>query len=253
MHRRFIAVDPRRTDLPAITNTPAQPAMLRTTILSLTLLCPVLAVAESGEADSDSGFVSLFDGQTLTGWTGATDGYEAEQGVLTCIQTKGGNLMTEKEYANFVLRLDFVCPEGGNNGVGLRVPKGGHASTDGFEIQVLDDEAEQYVKLQPYQYCGSVYGIIPAKRGHLKPAGEWNSMEISLIGRDIHVILNDVAIVDGNLDEASTPMTMDGKDHPGLKRTTGHIGFLGHGARVQYRNIRIKEVALPTDKADSAE
>ncbi len=253
MRPMSVAVGPRHAALPASVNTPAQPAMLRNTILALTLLCPVLAVAESGESNSESGFVSLFDGQTLTGWTGATDGYKAEQGVLTCIQTKGGNLMTEKEYANFVLRLDFICPEGGNNGVGLRVPQGGHASTQGFEIQILDDEAEQYAKLQPYQYCGSVYGIIPAKRGHLKPAGEWNCMEISLIGRDIRVMLNDVAIVDGNLDEASTPKTMDGKDHPGLKQTTGHIGFLGHGARVQYRNIRIKEVALPTGEAGKAE
>ncbi|MCA9081413.1 MAG: DUF1080 domain-containing protein, partial [Planctomycetaceae bacterium] len=106
-----------------------------------------------------------------------------------------------------------------------------------------DDDAERYRNLKPYQYCGSLYGIIPAKRGHTKPAGEWNTQEIRLVGREIKVTLNGVVVVEGNLDEASTPKTIDGKNHPGLKRSTGHIGFLGHGAPVQFRNVRVREVS----------
>jgi hypothetical protein len=191
-------------------------------------------------AERAAGFVSLCDGQTLAGWTGAVEGYTVEDGAITCIATKGGNLFSEQEYADFVLRFEFRLEPGGNNGIGLRVPAGGHASYDGMEIQVLDNTAERYSKLQPYQYHGSVYGIIPAKRGYLKAVGAWNAMEIRCLGRDVAVILNGETIVDGNLDQASAGGTMDGKDHPGLKRTSGHLVLCGHGSRVQFRNLRVK-------------
>jgi hypothetical protein len=109
-----------------------------------------------------------------------------------------------------------------------------------MEIQVLDDGHEQYKSIQPYQAHGSVYGIAPAKRGHLKPVGQWNSQEVVCRGRQITVNLNGTTIVDVNLDEASTPQTIDKREHPGLKRTAGHIGFCGHGARVEFANIRVK-------------
>ncbi|MFG0331916.1 MAG: DUF1080 domain-containing protein [Maioricimonas sp. JB049] len=156
---------------------------------------------------------------------------------------RGGNIYTEREYSDFILRFEFRLPPGGNNGIGLRVPSGGHASRDGMEIQILDNTAKRYAKLKPYQYHGSVYGVIPAKRGYLKPVGSWNSQEIRCIGRHVTVILNGEVIVDGNLDEASAGGTLDGKKHPGLKRTSGHISLAGHGSRVQFRNIRVREVA----------
>ncbi|CAK9067470.1 DUF1080 domain-containing protein, partial [Durusdinium trenchii] len=167
------------------------------------------------------GFVPLFDGESLDGWIGATDAYTVEEGCISSLPDKSGNLYTAGQYANFVLRFEFQLDPGANNGIGLRVPYGGRASYEGFEIQLLDDDADRYAKLNPYQFCGSVYGIIPAKRGALKPAGEWNSLEIRLDGRDIRITMNGTVIVDGNLDEASTPQTLDGKDHPGLNQTTG--------------------------------
>jgi len=88
-----------------------------------------------------------------------------------------------------------------------------------------------------------VYGIIPAKRGYLKPVGEWNQQEVIVQGSSIKVILNGTPIVDGDFIEASKNGTMDGKDHPGLQRTKGHIGFLGHGDVVRFRNIRIKDLS----------
>ncbi len=215
---------------------------MRALCMAMLLLsyCAPLCVAEVTEQEKAAGYVSLFDGETLKGWVGAVDGYAVEEGAITCIADKGGNLMSAKEYSDFVLRLEFRLPPGGNNGVGLRVPLGGHAATLGMEIQVLDDTAEQYATLQPYQYHGSVYGVIPARRGCLKPVGEWNAQEIRCIGKQVTVILNAETIVDGDIEEASMPMTLDGKAHPGLQRTTGHIGFLGHGSRVQFRNIRIQ-------------
>ncbi|MEW4526824.1 DUF1080 domain-containing protein [Maioricimonas sp. JC845] len=207
------------------------------------VLIAVVLLFSHATAQAEDGFQPIFDGETLAGWTGATDGYAVEDGALTCIAERGGNLYTEKEYADFILRFEFRTPPGGNNGIGLRVPMGGRASTEGMEIQILDNTASRYAKLKPYQYHGSVYGIIPAKRGYLKPVGAWNTHEIRCIGRHVTVILNGEVIVDGNLDEATASGTMDGKEHPGLERTSGHLCLAGHGAKVQFRNIRIREVA----------
>ena len=197
----------------------------------------VLSVEEAA-----AGFVSLFDGQTLTGWTGATGGYTVVEGAIQCLPDKGGNLLSEKDFADFTLRLEFRLPPGGNNGIGIRAPAMGHVATEGIEIQILDNTAEKYKDLKPYQYHGSVYGIQPAKREHLKPLGEWNVQEVTLQGRKIKIVLNGEAIVDCDLDEVTKNGTMDGTEHPGLKRATGHLGFLGHGDRVDLRNIRIKDL-----------
>ena len=191
------------------------------------------------------GFVSLFNGKDLTGWVGSTKGYVAENGNLVCLKKGGGNVYTEDEYSDFVFRFEFKLTPGGNNGIGIRVPMRGGASSAGMEIQVLDNTAEKYKKLKPYQYHGSIYGVVPAKRGHLKPVGEWNSEEIVANGRRIKVVLNGTTIVDADIDKASTTKTMDGKAHPGLKRTSGHICFCGHGSRVEFRNVRIKDLGAP--------
>ena len=154
----------------------------------------------------------------------------------------GGNLYTEKEYSNFNFRFEFQLTSGANNGLGIHAPLEGDAAYLGKELQILDNTAEKYANLKPYQYHGSVYGIIPAKRGFLKPVGEWNAEEVIVQGSSIKVILNGTTIVDGDFMEASKNGTMDQKSHPGLERTKGHIGFLGHGDVLRFRNIRIKEL-----------
>lgn len=154
----------------------------------------------------------------------------------------GGNLFTEKEYGDFILRFEFQLTPGANNGLGIHAPLEGDAAYAGKEIQILDNEAEKYAGLKAYQYHGSVYGVIPAKRGFLKPAGEWNQQEVIVQHPKIKVILNGAVILEGDYLEASRNGTLDGKDHPGLKRSSGHIGFLGHGDVVRFRNIDIKEL-----------
>ena len=118
----------------------------------------------------------------------------------------------------------------------------GDAAYQGKELQILDNTADKYKELEPYQYHGSVYGIIPAKRGYLKPIGQWNQQEVYVNGPKIKVTLNGNVILDGDLNEASRDGTMDGKDHPGLQKSKGHIGFIGHGDRLKFRNINIKEL-----------
>lgn len=192
---------------------------------------------------AEPGFAALFNGKNLDGWKlvgGTGPGYIIEGDRIVCPGNGGGNLFTEKEYANFVLRLEFKLSPGGNNGVGLRAPFEGDAAYQGMEIQVLDDPAEQYKNIQPGQHCGSIYQVFPAKQGALKPTGEWNAYEITANGRHVSINLNATTVVDADLDTMKDPKILSA--HPGLARKTGHIGFLGHRSHVEFRNIRIKEL-----------
>jgi len=196
------------------------------------------------DQEKAEGFQLLFNGKNLDNWQGDKIDYTAEDGMIVVSPKEGGhgNIYTGKEYSDFILRLEFQLTPGANNGVGIHAPLEGDAAYVGKEIQVLDNTADIYKNLQPYQYHGSVYGIIPAKREFLKPVGEWNTEEIWVKGDDIKVTLNGTVIVDGNMAEASKNGTADHKNHPGLQRHKGYIGFLGHGSDLKFRNIRIKEL-----------
>ena len=207
-------------------------------LLFTALVCGCSSVAV------EPGFTPLFDGRSLKGWKLVGKhgrGYVVEKGVLICPADGGGNLYTEKEYSDFVFRFEFRTEPGGNNGVGIRAPLEGDAAYVGMEIQILDDGHEKYKGwLKPEQHHGSIYGVIPARSGFLRKAGEWNEEEIMANGRRIRVTLNGVVIVDADLDIVREPQVF--KEHPGLSRKSGHVGFLGHDTRVEFRNIRIKEL-----------
>jgi len=196
------------------------------------------------EEEKKEGFVSLFNGQDLSQWTGNTTGYLVRDGVVEVDPEShgGGNLYTKDEFSNFIYRFEFQLTPGANNGIGIRAPLDGDAAYVGMEIQVLDNEAPKYKDLHPYQYHGSVYGVIPAKRGYLLPTGQWNKEEIIARGNKIKVILNGTVILDGDIKEASKGGTKDHREHPGLLRPTGHLGFLGHGDVVRFRNMRVKKL-----------
>ena len=207
-------------------------------------LTALLALALPGVA---GGFEKVYDGKTLNGWTligGHGPGYvPGEGGVLTCPADGGGNLYTEKEYSDFHLKLEFKLSPGGNNGIGIRAPLQGDAAYVGMEVQVLDDEAPGYANLEPGQYHGSIYKVAAAKRGALKPTGQWNCEEIIATGRRIQVIVNGKKTVDCDLNSVTDPETL--ANHPGILRQKGHIGFLGHGSLVEFRNIQLKDLSKP--------
>jgi len=220
--------------------------LLFTLLIGALALLPILAIAQTKNEKSDEkGFVPLFDGKSLNGWKlvrGHGPGYVVKDNTIVCPKDGGGNLYAEKEYANFVLRFEFKTEPGGNNGVGIRAPYEGDAAYQGMEIQILDDGHEMYKgKIRSEQHHGSVYDVIPARTGYLKPAGEWNNEEITANGSRIRVTLNGVIILDADLNIVQEESVL--KKHPGLKNKSGHIGFLGHGSLVEFRNIRIK--ALP--------
>ena len=217
----------------------------RIAVVAIVALVFTAAFVVAEDKAADEGYLSLFNGKDLTGWVyggkPSGKGYQVKEGVLYCTDHDGGNLFTEKEYADFSFRFDFKMEESGNNGVGIRSPREGDPAYVAMEIQILDDNGKAWKdKLRPAQYHGSIYDVVPAKRGSLKPAGEWNSEEIIAKGRHVTVILNGNTIVDANLDDIKDEAVL--KKHPGLKRTGGHIGFLGHGSRVEFRNMRVKEL-----------
>jgi HEAT repeat protein len=191
------------------------------------------------------GYKILFDGTNMFEWTGNTVDYTSrEDGTITLLpgHGSGGNLYTKSEYGNFVFRFEFMLTPAANNGLGIRTPMEGDAAYVGMELQILDNEHPVYKDLQVYQYHGSVYGILPAKRGFLKPTGEWNSQEVIANGDHIKITLNGEVILDGNIREATSNGTPDKREHPGLFNKKGHIGFLGHGSEVKFRKIRIREL-----------
>ena len=200
---------------------------------------------ELSKEEKKEGFKVLFDGTNMHSWMGNTTDYIMEEGNLVVRPKQGshGNLFTKDQYSDFVYRFEFQLTPGANNGLGIRAPLDGDAAYTGMELQILDNTADIYRNLEDFQYHGSVYGVIPAKRGHLKPVGEWNYQEVEVKGSKIKITLNGEVILDGDLVEATKNGTLDGKDHPGVKRSTGHIGFLGHGSEVKFRNIRIKDLS----------
>ena len=251
-------------------------------------LCRTFAGSDAGYADSvDEGFEPLLGIWSLDKWEGAKSLYAVgadpatgRRGVLRCVpenaarlgKSERGDLYTKKEYRNFILRFEFVMPPNGNNGVGIRMVPGEDAAYAGMcELQLLDDGGSEYYdaaakadRLKPYQYTGSVYGVVPARRdnvdrqiwgkqanfaaggSYLRRAGFWNFEEIRVAGEEIEVYLNGYLVTKADLSkfrgDGDTP---DGRPHPGLHRERGRIGFLGHGHAVKWRNVRIKE--LPDD------
>ena len=216
---------------------------------------------ELSEEEAADGFEVLFDGTSMHKWTGNTTNYVPVNGTIYVTAQYGGsgNLYTKKEYGDFVLRFEFAFDrEGVNNGIGIRTPMGVDAAYHGMEIQVLDHDAPIYKNLREYQQHGSVYGIIPAKRVKFPSLGTWNVEEIRAVGDRITVTVNGEVILDGDIRQAcqghnvapdggkNNPYTVDHKNHPGLFNASGHIGLLGHGAGIKFRNIRIKE--LPAAK-----
>ncbi len=154
---------------------------------------------------------------------------------------KGGTLLTKEEYADFTARLEYKLPPGGNNGLAIRSPgKVDPAYGAMCEIQILDDTAAQYAKLDPRQYNGSAYGMTASHRGYLRPVGEWNFMELTAKGPTLVVELNGTRILDTDLSKVTE--YKDNAKHPGKDRTQGFFGFAGHSDPVAFRNVEIRKI-----------
>lgn len=222
------------------------------------VLTPILS-CEPAEEPLEPGFTRIFNGKDLDGWVGATNLFYAENGDLVFREGKKnfGNLFYDREYRDFTARFSFKLVPNGNNGFAVRAGRacvdggaliGGNklmkdAAYNGMEIQVLDDTGSLKQKNKARQYCGSIYGVVAAQKGHLRPVGEWNDYDITVVGEYVTVVLNGVTILSTSVKDLPTDgKTPDGKPHPGLHNPSGYLGFLGHTMPVRFRNIRVKEL-----------
>ncbi len=192
-------------------------------------------------SDEGDHFTSLFNGKSFEGWQGKTQNYKVVDGTIQCKEDRGGTLYTVASYSDFILKIEFKLPSGGNNGLAIRYPGEGDPAYAGMcEIQILDNSAQKYATLDDRQYHGSAYGLVAAKRGYLKPVGNWNSQTVTVTGHRIKVELNGTTILDADLSEVND--FFQNKPHPGKDRLSGHIGFAGHKSPVAFRNIYIQEL-----------
>ncbi len=185
---------------------------------------------------TEIGFHALFDGKSLEGWTGAGEPAEkcwsVEDGLLVCSGKPGPWLRSDGSYGDFNVRLEYQLLEGGNSGVYVRVPEDGnhHGDNAGIEVQVLDDNAAKYKELQPYQYTGSLYAIVPASPRVCRAPGEWNTLEIECVGTSYKVIHNGIVVINAKeTDNAELAK----------RRLEGYLGLQNHSERVAFRNLRL--------------
>ena len=196
------------------------------------------------------GFAPLFNGKDLDGWTGNVEGYGVEgDAIRTYPERAGGNLYTADQFDDFVFRFAFKVPPGANNGIAVRAPLGGDAAYQGMEVQVLENSHPKYAGLKPWQFHGSIYGIAAAHRGYQGPPGTWNHQEIRADGRRMTVVLNGKVIMDIDLDQALSQGSLSGRDHPGAARTSGHLGFCGHGDVVHFKDLRLRPISGTPDSS----
>ena len=190
---------------------------------------------------SSKGFQSVFNGNDFKGWAGPVENYAVEDGAIVCKPKKGGTIFTKEEYDDFAARVEFRLPAGGNNGLAIRYPGEGDTAYVGMcEIQVLDDTAKMYEKLDQRQFNGSAYGMTAAHRGYLRPLGEWNFEEVTVVGSTIVVELNGTRILNTDLSKVTEFMAKS--PHPGKDRTRGHFGFAGHNDPVAFKNVEVKKI-----------
>lgn len=186
-----------------------------------------------------AGFEPIFNGRDFSGWAGEVDAYEIVDSAIACRADKGGTIHTERDYGNFIARLEFRLPPGGNNGLAIRYPGEGDPAYAGMcELQVLDDTAPKYAALDPRQFHGSAYGMVPAHRGYLRETGEWNFQEVTVNGSTITVELNGTVVLRADLSAVTS--SLDDRPHPGKDRILGSFGFAGHESPVMFREISIK-------------
>lgn len=203
-------------------------------------------------------WIALFDGSTLAGWhsfgsDSAGLAWSVDSGTMHLNSAKkakgGGDLVSNDSFENFDLKLDWKISKGGNSGILFYVqddkPKYGETYHTAPEMQVLDDERHEDSKT-PSHRAGSLYDMIQATPGAVKPAGEWNTAEIISNNGKLDFYLNGVHVVNTTYgDDAWKQMVANSKFKEWPEFGTfksGHIALQDHGNDVWYKNIMIKKL-----------
>ena len=198
--------------------------------------------------ESEAGWKLLFDGETLQGWRGYDSkelpvGWSVEEGLLHFSNGRG-DLVTNEEFSDFELSLEWRVSGGGNSGIFYLAALGyEQIYMSAPEMQVLDDAAHQDGG-DALTSAGAAYGLYPAPRGVVRPAGEWNAARIRVENEHVEHWLNGQKIVDyviGSPDWQERVSNSKFSDWPGYgKARSGHIGLQDHGDEVWFRDIKIR-------------
>ena len=214
----------------------------------------------SAEEKAD-GFVLLFDGKTTDGWRGfqkdhATERWIVEDGTLHFnpkAKGDGGDIMIEKKYSDFHLKMEWKIEEAGNSGIlylGSEDTMYHDMYTTAPEMQVLDNAAHPDAKMgtNGNRQAGSLYDLIPADPQNFKGAGEWNTAELIVKDKHVKHIQNGEVVVEYEYGTQMWDALVARSKFPGLNpywtnlQEEGYIGLQDHGNNVWYRNIKIKEL-----------
>jgi len=218
------------------------------TTLAVTSAPPSLGAADHG------GFMPLFNGKDLSGWTMGPDrSWVVEDGVITLKRTHYDGKEHNADYLwaiepmeNFVVELEFKVPANANSGIYLRTADRNDPVPTGLEVQVANSFGQ--TNLSRTGTAGAIYDCLAPTANPIRPPGEWNHYRITCIGPQIEVILNGVQVINMNLDQWSQPnRNPDGspnKFNTALKdfARKGYFGFQDHGRPVWYRNVRVKRL-----------
>lgn len=219
----------------------------------------LVSCSSANKISGDDGWVDLFDGETTNGWhtygkEEAGAAWEVVDGSLYLnVEGKSkedrGDLVTDKEYENYHLKLEWKISEGGNSGIIFNVhedkDKYGATYSTGPEMQVLDNDKHADGKIHKHR-TGDLYDLIASSSEPMKPVGEWNQAEIISNQGELEFILNGVSVVKTTMWDDSWKELIAGSkfaDWPGFGTyRKGKIALQDHNDPVWYRNIKIKEL-----------
>ncbi|MEM7145631.1 MAG: DUF1080 domain-containing protein [Verrucomicrobiota bacterium] len=215
----------------------------------------VFAIAGAGMVmgGDNEGWVDLIQGDGLEGWRGyqmetVPPGWSLEDGVIVSVPEKGTtDLITEEQFGDFELVVEWKIGEGGNSGIMYRVSEEGvKAWHSAVEIQILDNDRHKDKTVDLGHAAGAVYALWPAKKEAFRDHGEWNETRIVAKGKNIEVYLNGVEIVKFEVgsDEWKEKIAASKfAKHPGLgELEKGHIVLQAHGSNAWFRNLKIREL-----------
>ncbi len=181
----------------------------------------------------------LFNGKDLTGWRSqGGNGWFVEKGILTGKTSQGkepGGLMSEQEFTNYELELEYRLSTGSNSGIFPRAfPTGNISGKDFVEVQLLDDQSPEFASLPRSNRTGGIFGRIAPNPTPVVPANEWHRVRLKLQEQAMELSINDVVVI-------KQPIT----DLP----AAGHIGLQLYPTQVEFRNIRVRENAPASKNA----
>jgi hypothetical protein len=207
---------------------------------------------------AQKGFKPLFDGKTTKGWhsygkNSAGAGWKVEDGVLhfdpdAAQNGEGGDLVTDAEFGDFHLKLDWKIAPNSNSGIIFYVNEDAvkyqNTYSTGLEMQVLDNDGHADGKITKHR-AGDLYDLIQSKSEPVKKVGEWNTAEVISKKGKLTLILNGVIVVETVLWDANFNKLIEGSKFaawPGFGTfKKGKIALQDHGNKVWFRNIMIKE------------